>query len=90
MNKDSIDCRKVEFGKMEHPGDFCFDDEQKHIYVWLPGLEHPDCLSIQRGPPGGPRVWGWNGDADKPTLTPSILAPDQWHGHLVNGRLKSD
>jgi hypothetical protein len=89
MNTESIDCRKVEFGEMEKPGDFTFDAEFKHIYVWLPGASGPDCQQIQRGAPGGSRVWGWDGNEDKPTLTPSILAPGQWHGWLRSGRLVS-
>jgi hypothetical protein len=84
-----MDCRKVEFGKMEKPGDFRFDDSFAWIYIWLPGSCSPDAVQIQRGAPGGQRIWGWDGNTDKPTLTPSILAPGQWHGWLLVGRLVS-
>ena len=93
MNTESIDCRKVKFGAevggMEKAGDFCFDAAFTHVYVWLPGVSGPDVLQIQKGDPGGPRIWGWDGDQDKPTLTPSISAPGQWHGFLRAGRLES-
>lgn len=74
---------------MEQPGDFCFSEELDTIYIWIPGVSGPDALSIQKGQPGGERVWGWNGDEEKPTLFPSILTPDQWHGYMTAGRLES-
>lgn len=32
-------------------------------------------------------VWTWNGDREKPTLSPSILRKDgcKWHGFLISG-----
>lgn len=78
-----------ENGGLEKAGDFCFTEDFSTIYIWLPGVSGPDALQIQRGQPGGPRVWGWNGDEEKPTLTPSIHAPNQWHGFLRAGRLES-
>lgn len=89
MNTESIDTRKVEPGHMEQPGDFCFDEEFEYLYLWIPGVSGPDAIRIQRGEPGGPRVWGWDGDTEKPTLTPSILTPGTWHGYLKAGRLVS-
>lgn len=95
MNKDSVDCRKVVFGGengtgMERVGDFCFDEDFRHIYIWLPGTSGPAAQSIIRGPaPEDKRVWGWDGNEDKPTLTPSILAPNEWHGYMRAGRLES-
>lgn len=89
MNIESIDCRKVGFGGMEKVGDFTFDETFAHIYIWLPGISGPDALMIQKGAPGGPRVWGWDGDEIQPTLTPSIHALQQWHGHMQKGRLVS-
>jgi len=38
-------------------------------------FECPGCATvhgINHGPGAGPR-WGWDGDADKPTFTPSVL-----------------
>lgn len=89
MNTQSIDCRQVEFGRIEGPGDFTFDDEFKTIYLWLPGVSGPDALSIHKGPSLAGNVWGWDGNEGAPTLTPSILSPGQWHGFMRSGRLES-
>jgi len=93
MNTQSMNGRKVGYGKIELPGDFCFGpDEQSpnYIYIWLPGTPGPDALCIKKGPnPPTPRIWGWDGNLETPTLNPSIHAPGQWHGYLRSGRLVS-
>jgi hypothetical protein len=89
MNTESIDCRRVQFGEMERPGDFTFSEEFDTIYVWLPGINAPDAIRIQKGPPGGDRVWGWDGNEVFPTLEPSIHCPGTWHGYLKQGKLVS-
>lgn len=89
MNTESIDTRRVPPGDLEKPGDFCFDEERNYIYVWLPGFSGPDAIRIQKGESPGGRIWGWDGNELKPTLTPSIHAPGEWHGFLRNGRLQS-
>ncbi|WP_066339287.1 DUF6527 family protein [Azohydromonas lata] len=43
------------------------------LYFWCLGCDMPHC--VMHGAGGGPR-WTWNGDADKPTLSPSVLV--QW------------
>lgn len=40
------------------------------LMFWCPGCDGAHMVRIGDGP--GPR-WGWNGDADRPTFTPSIL-----------------
>lgn len=97
MNTESCDCRRVEFGRpaetVDQPGDFCWGDERedgsRRLYIVLPGEKSMDAIKVIRGEPGGERVWGWDGNEDKPTLKPSIHSPDVWHGHLVSGRLVS-
>lgn len=90
MNTESIDTRRVETGSdLQSPGDFLFSAERDYIYIILPGSKRPDAIQIQRGNPGGHRVWGWDGNEDAPTLTPSILSPHEWHGYLRAGRLES-
>ena len=93
MNNQTIPTRKRKFASdlegIERPGDFCFDDEREHLFVMLPGQIAIDAIPIQRGPQGGPRVWGWDGNEENPTLTPSILSPGAWHGFLRNGILES-
>ena len=89
MNTESITCRKVPYGEMKQVVDFCFDPEFEFIYLWVPGVSGPDSLQIQRGSPGGERVWGWDGNEDQPTLSPSIHTPGCWHGYMRKGRLES-
>lgn len=38
---------------------------------WCPGCDFAHTIKHGEGP--GPR-WGWNGNADKPTFSPSVLA----------------
>ena len=49
---------------------------------WCPGCNSPH--SIAHGAGNGPR-WGWNGNAEKPTFTPSVLVtwsePANLHDH---------
>lgn len=33
--------------------------------------------------------WDWNGDKEKPTLTPSVHTPGHWHGFLTDGVWRS-
>jgi hypothetical protein len=98
MNTESCDCRKVaDYDAMELPGDFYFEpvgglggDTCIHLFL-------PDrcfiCLPIARDPSKAEKgelpVWGWDGNEEKPTLTPSIDTKDHWHGWLRAGRLVS-
>lgn len=82
--------------EFENPGDFCWaihntdDDTIVAIY-----LKCPSCGSTHGVPvkPGNPHGWDWDGNLDKPTLSPSILFGDghidnrecRWHGFLRNG-----
>ncbi len=88
MNADNLTARKVPYGKMEKTGDFCFSPELDCLYIMLPGVNYADALHIQKGEPGGERVWGWDGNEEKPTLKPSI-DNHTWHGYLTVGELKS-
>lgn len=91
MNTESVDCRRVSSNEFTKPGDFRFveDGGVLHLYIWLPGDSGPDAIMVRRGDPGGSRVWGWDGNEERPTVKPSILAPGRWHGWLKNGRLES-
>lgn len=35
-------------------------------------------------------IWGWDGNTEKPTITPSIDCSKGcgWHGHIINGELR--
>jgi len=52
------------------------------LTFWCPGCQGPH--RIQHGVGQGPR-WGWNGDAERPTFTPSVLVtwsePANLHDH---------
>jgi hypothetical protein len=46
------------------------DTENNGLMFWCPGCD--GAHRIQHGAGDGPR-WGWNGNAEKPTFSPSIL-----------------
>lgn len=76
------------------PGEFLWEDGYnedgtRHLYIVLPGDESPTAIRVVKGPPGGERVWGWDGNEDYPTLWPSIHWLGHWHGFLTAGRLVS-
>lgn len=65
---------------------------------WCPGCRHAH--SIAHGAGAGPR-WGWNGNAVRPTFTPSVLVryegtdagkdgapPAVCHSFVVDGRMQ--
>lgn len=88
MNTESVNCRKVD--AIKEVGDFSFSEDRDFLYIWIPGMSGPDAIGIQRGPDTGKeRVWAWDGNEERPTLTPSIHAPGEWHGFLRAGRLES-
>lgn len=59
-------------------------------------FDNPKCtrfgrciISVVKGEPKAPSH-GWNGDTEKPTITPSIGCESRgctWHGHITNGVL---
>lgn len=82
------------------PGEFCWQPEKveahdgsgviRYLYICMPGDNTTTALRCWQGPDRGiEREWGWDGNEDKPTLTPSLLNPGQWHGYLTAGRLVS-
>lgn len=46
------------------------DVEDGGLMFWCPGCDGAHMIKYGTGP--GPR-WGWNGDAERPTFTPSIM-----------------
>jgi hypothetical protein len=95
MNRESVNLRRLEYplpaGTEVRPGDFCWEPNFSHIYLCLPGETHLSAIKVCKGTdPKVERVWVWDGNVDAPTLTPSILLPDLWHGYLRAGRLESD
>lgn len=53
---------------------------------------------VDRPTPDGLCVWGWDGNMDRPTITPSINCISEkdgkptggcgWHGHITAGEMK--
>lgn len=46
------------------------DGTDGRLTWWCPGCDGPHQIAVGEGP--GPR-WGWNGSAERPTFTPSVL-----------------
>lgn len=78
-------------------GEFAWSEENGTRYIMLalprPKPQAPDdyimnYLPVINGanPPGG-KCWGWDGNKDTPTLTPSIHCIGHWHGWVRNGML---
>ncbi len=95
-NKESVELRRVPnplpADHIVRPGDFSWDGEyegKRYLYLCLPGQVTMEAIKVQRGGPGGSRVWGWDGNEDKPTIEPSIHYQGVWHGYLRAGRLQS-
>jgi hypothetical protein len=51
------------------------------VAIWCPG-----CKAVHVITTSGPRAWGWNGNVDQPTFTPSLLVRT---GHYVPGHTKN-
>ena len=70
-------------------------DGKEHIACMIlicPGCKMISALPLMK-PSLWPRLpgedWHWNGNIDRPTLSPSIHHVGCWHGHLVDGVLKA-
>ncbi len=72
--------------------------EGNRLTWWCPGCDGAHGIAHGEGP--GPR-WGWNGSADKPTFTPSVLVrydgadadtpegiPSVCHSFVVDGQMQ--
>jgi len=66
--------------------------EGNGLLFWCPGCGHAHRIQHGEGP--GPR-WQWNGNADKPTFTPSVLVtwsepsgPKVCHSFVTDGRIQ--
>ena len=72
--------------------------EGDRLAWWCPGCDMPHQIAVGEGP--GPR-WGWNGNADRPTFTPSVRVsydgpdagrdgapPAMCHSFVVDGQMQ--
>lgn len=83
---------------LQNPGDFRYIfglvdglAEPTHIIFINPKCRLGSCqIPIKRGPPdNAAHKWGWDGNMETPTLTPSIGCDHRcgWHGHITNGEI---
>lgn len=90
-----------EFDRNSKVGDWCFvSTDETYIAIRLgEDFMRDVCILpiIKNGEirDDSTRCWNWNGDREKPSLTPSILhwgngkeKPSTWHGYLTDGVLK--
>jgi len=64
--------------------DHYYDLKWKHMWLKLP------CGMVSAIDLGGPHrpQWSWDGNEDRPTLSPSVSA-STWHGYIRGGRMES-
>jgi len=86
----------------KNEGEFAWDESETYCRMMLPG-GHFTNLPTDRVPPtpASTARWGWNGDLDRPTFTPSVrvfirqraLEEDRdeelWHGFITDGVMRS-
>lgn len=71
------------------PGAFCWRGEPvgRLMFMCPCGCAKLAGVTVK---PVAPQGWDWNGNLDKPTLSPSILIDrGHWHGYLTDGVFKS-
>lgn len=82
---------KESHSDLKDPGDFMYAGAIGHdrvdslLFICPCGCGVLGALSFDPNNEG-PK-WAWNGNREKPTLSPSIqkTCECRWHGHLVNG-----
>lgn len=67
-------------------------DNQRYIGIMIPAhtgflVEGRCCVLLPVSATGEGICWKWDGDENKPTLSPSIGVRGEWHGNVINGRL---
>ncbi len=72
---------------------FEFEDygpNRKKLHFACPVREGHMCqVLLKPWPIQGAPTWNWDGNTEKPTLTPSINCGDcKWHGFITNGEIK--
>jgi hypothetical protein len=88
--------RVASMDDVDHVGDFAWHecDGTRFIMLALPNPKSGtpknyimDDLPVKQGPNETGKHWGWDGNEDKPTLTPSIHCIRHWHGWVRDGML---
>lgn len=66
-------------------------DDQAWFWFVLPGNGGGGCIRLRplTAHEAGNPSWQWDGNEDKPTLTPSVNCVGIWHGFFTAGRMVS-
>lgn len=67
----------------------CSPEEATEIWLCMPGCFYHRRIPVKSN--GTDPHWQWNGDVDKPTLTPSILtwnADERCHSFVTDGKVR--
>lgn len=71
-------------------------DTERSLVFTCPGCGHPHAVRVSCTVPGRP-LWGWNGDRERPTFTPSLLVRYDFtdgrphvvcHSFVTDGRVR--
>jgi Family of unknown function (DUF6527) len=88
--------RVLDKDDVDHVGEFAWGEERGVRYIMLalprPKADAPDdyimnYLPVALGANAPGKCWGWDGNEDAPTLTPSIHCIGHWHGWARGGML---
>lgn len=75
------------------PGEFTWIGKGQMRALWFrcPQADGTGVGELARIPVAGPRAWQFDGNDDRPTLTPSVRidagGADLWHGFVTAGEL---
>jgi hypothetical protein len=98
MNTADLDMRRVDKAKDDagdlEPGDFYFEIDKRGQQMFCFCLANGIGCRIPLRPLVDQKInrghsWEWDGNEDKPTLTPSINAKGCWHGYVRACRMVS-
>ncbi len=89
--------RVADYSSCKNPGDFfiCDPDPNEGMTRRLSFLCPCGCgdlcgIKVRNDGKNVDGAWGWNGNEDKPTTTPSIaINGNHWHGYLTDGVFRS-
>jgi len=79
----------VSEAELRTPGTFYWGDPEYKDRLFFTCPNRRSCnipIAPNRNPNGS--SWQWDGDRDKPTISPSIDCKGCWHGHIKNGVMR--
>lgn len=96
---EPVEMRRIPEGQgMKTLGEFVWSivGDIRYIGFAVPRRRHDGELTlgalnylpvVTGAPPISAGVWGWDGNEDAPTLTPSVHCIGHWHGYVRAGEL---